>query len=71
MSPFVRGENGVSGTKILFSVFGAIVCVKYAVAGVTVAGFAFGTFNGQGAALVLGALGATYAGRRYTEAHRV
>lgn len=70
MNPLIKGENGASGTKLFFSVFALIVCAKFALAGVTVAGMSFGTFDADGAALILGVFGATYAGRRYTEIKR-
>ena len=70
MNALIQGERGVSGTKIWFSVFAAVVCVKFGLAGVTVGGLSFGTFDATGAATLLGVFAATYAGRRYTEVKR-
>ena len=69
-NPLIQGEHGTSGTKLWFSVFAAVVCVKFALAGVTFGSISFGGFDPTGAATLLGVFGTLYGARRATEAFR-
>lgn len=70
MIPFASNRGNPSGTKFWLSVFCGITCVKFLIAGITIDGvFSISAdFDAAGAAAIIAALGAVYAGRRFTEA---
>lgn len=64
MKHLIETDGKASGTKAWFSACSAIVLVKYAVSGVTIAGFTGGDFDAAGASMLIVAFGSLYFGRR-------
>lgn len=60
---FTHEAGKISGTKAIFSLLAAAICVR-----VLLGAFGYHEIDLAGAAALLGAAGAVYGGRRYTEA---
>ena len=61
--------NKQSATLTVFLVGTAVVLVKFALSGLTIAGIAFEHLGGSDFAFAVGALGAIYWGRKYSDTH--